>query len=166
MDLMITGWHSRVYATAEEMAIAADMVGLRRSGPAGLPMQRRRWSVLRSPFRHKKSAERSEMRIFKYMVRLEGPATKLRRFMAYALDQMDPMATLQVTEHQYLPVAAMYSFCRPAAPAPSLLRPARNAPFPSVNRTVPERLLALVRDENPLAVERGASPPPLPQPPM
>ncbi len=94
---------------AEDLAIAAEMIGIKKMGPLALPTKTKRWALLRSPFKHKKSYEHFEMKTHRRLLLIEGDPSTLRKFVDFAVDTMEPIASLKIREHHYHKLRNFYS---------------------------------------------------------
>ncbi|QDG52636.1 30S ribosomal protein S10 [Persicimonas caeni] len=65
--------HTLLDASAAEIVETARQTGARISGPVPLPTRVRRWTVLRGPFKDKKSREQFEMRTHKRLLDIHEP---------------------------------------------------------------------------------------------
>lgn len=58
--IQLKGWVKQIIeAVCTDIKKSTDAIGLRTSGVIRLPARRERWSILRSPFVHKKSQEQA-----------------------------------------------------------------------------------------------------------
>lgn len=99
----------RVAKVAQDIVTAAEMVGMKVMGPVPLPTRHRKFALLRSPFKHKKSYEHFEIRTHKRLLWVEGTPERVRRFIDFTVDTMEPIATLKVREHNYHRLTTFYS---------------------------------------------------------
>lgn len=95
------GARGRVAQVAQDIATAADIAGMRLSGPVPLPTRHRKFALLRSPFKHKKSYEHFEIRTHRRLILVEGTPDAVRRFVEYSIDNIEPIASIKVREHHY-----------------------------------------------------------------
>jgi small subunit ribosomal protein S10 len=65
--------HKLLDASAREIVDTAKRTGARVAGPVPLPTKINRWTVLRSPFKDKKSREQFEMRTHKRLLDIHEP---------------------------------------------------------------------------------------------
>lgn len=65
--------HKLLDASAEEIVETARRTGARVAGPVPLPTKVSRWTVLKSPFKDKKSREQFEMRTHKRLLDIHDP---------------------------------------------------------------------------------------------
>jgi small subunit ribosomal protein S10 len=65
--------HKLLDASAREIVETANRTGANVSGPVPLPTQISRWTVLKSPFKDKKSREQFEMRTHKRLLDIHDP---------------------------------------------------------------------------------------------
>ena len=65
--------HKLLDASAREIVETAKRTGARVAGPVPLPTNINRWTVLRSPFKDKKSREQFEMRTHKRLLDIHDP---------------------------------------------------------------------------------------------
>jgi small subunit ribosomal protein S10 len=65
--------HKLLDASAREIVETAQRTGARVAGPVPLPTQISRWTVLKSPFKDKKSREQFEMRTHKRLLDIHDP---------------------------------------------------------------------------------------------
>jgi small subunit ribosomal protein S10 len=65
--------HKLLDASAREIVETATRTGANVSGPVPLPTQISRWTVLKSPFKDKKSREQFEMRTHKRLLDIHDP---------------------------------------------------------------------------------------------
>ena len=65
--------HKLLDASAREIVDTAKRTGARVAGPVPLPTNINRWTVLRSPFKDKKSREQFEMRTHKRLLDIHEP---------------------------------------------------------------------------------------------
>jgi len=93
---------------AQDIAEAAEMVGLKRVGPIPLPTRYRKFALLRSPFKHHRSFEHFEIRTHKRLIWIEGTPQQVQRFVRFATDSLEPIAAIRVREHNYHRVGAYY----------------------------------------------------------
>lgn len=113
---------------AQDVAIAAEMLGMKLVGPIPLPTRHKKFALLRSPFKHKKSYEHFEIRTHKRLIWIEGTPERVRRFIDFTVDTMEPIASLKVREHDYYRLSTLYN--NPVATSASVnaaLRAAREA---------------------------------------
>jgi len=65
--------HKLLDASAREIVDTAKRTGARVAGPVPLPTNVSRWTVLKSPFKDKKSREQFEMRTHKRLLDIHDP---------------------------------------------------------------------------------------------
>jgi len=65
--------HKLLDASAREIVDTAKRTGARVAGPVPLPTNVSRWTVLKSPFKDKKSREQFEMRTHKRLLDIHEP---------------------------------------------------------------------------------------------
>ena len=117
-------WPVRVAKVAQDIATAAEMVGMKRVGPIPLPTRHKSFALLRSPFKHKKSYEHFEIRTHKRLIWIEGPPEQVRKFIDFTVDTMEPIASVKVREHNYHHLSSFYS---PPTTSTQALQEARQA---------------------------------------
>ncbi len=66
--------HKLLDSSAREIVETAKRTGARVAGPVPLPTQVSRWTVLKSPFKDKKSREQFEMRTHKRLLDIHDPS--------------------------------------------------------------------------------------------
>jgi small subunit ribosomal protein S10 len=65
--------HKLLDASAQEIVDTANRTGANVAGPVPLPTNISRWTVLKSPFKDKKSREQFEMRTHKRLLDIHDP---------------------------------------------------------------------------------------------
>jgi small subunit ribosomal protein S10 len=98
-----------VAKVAQDIATAAEMVGIKRSGPIPLPTRHKKFALLKSPFKHKKSYEHFEIRTHRRLIWIEGPPDQVQKFINFTVDTMEPIASVKVREHNYHRLSSFYT---------------------------------------------------------
>jgi len=110
MNLVFCGYHKRVERAVKDIAIAAEMCGIKRNGPIILPTRKKRWSILRSPFVNKKSQEALALHTHMRLIQIEGDKDSCNRFVHFVLDTMEPILTLKVFETRLHELTKFWTF--------------------------------------------------------
>jgi ribosomal protein S10 len=84
VQLMLTSYDKSVAKDGALLHRAAELVGVASAGPVTLPTKFKRWTVLRSPFKHKTAQESFEQRIHRRFVTIEGEKQDVNRFIRFA----------------------------------------------------------------------------------
>lgn len=68
--------HKVIDESARQIVETAERTGAIVSGPVPLPIEKTRYTVMRSPFVHKDSREQYEMRVHKRLIDINKPTPK------------------------------------------------------------------------------------------
>lgn len=71
LTIRYTAYDKRAYMAGHRLAKACQLMGIKYSGPVGLPQKTHRWTVLKSPFKYKKHQESWEQREVRSVVSID-----------------------------------------------------------------------------------------------
>uniref|UniRef100_A0A7S4I7L9 Small ribosomal subunit protein uS10 domain-containing protein n=1 Tax=Vannella robusta TaxID=1487602 RepID=A0A7S4I7L9_9EUKA len=78
--------------------------------PLPMPVRRRRQSVQKSPFVHKKAHRTLQQDLHRRLLVIEGDSAITNKFLRYLQANIDVTLSAKVIEHSYYPASKFYSF--------------------------------------------------------
>jgi len=109
-SLVFSAYHKRIDRAVKDIVIAAELCGVKRSGPVVLPTRKKSWTILRSPFVNKKSQETLALHTHRRLIQVEGERETINRFVNFVLDTMEPMLTVKVYETRLHDLSRFWTF--------------------------------------------------------
>merc|ERR1711988_718118 len=73
-------------------------------------MKIKKWTILSSPFVHKRAQETYELRRYRRLILFEADSSTTRQFLHWVKATQEPTAAIKVTEVSYFPKAKYYGF--------------------------------------------------------
>eukprot|EP01088_Endostelium_zonatum_P021975 TRINITY_DN903_c1_g2_i1.p1 TRINITY_DN903_c1_g2~~TRINITY_DN903_c1_g2_i1.p1 ORF type:complete len:146 (+),score=11.82 TRINITY_DN903_c1_g2_i1:8-445(+) len=101
VNILIESHEKRVEWNSKMVAMSADIIGIRRSGPIPLPSKCQKWNLGSSPFKHKKATEFLRRVTHRRLICIEGPPEVCDRFVRFAVEVSDPTCGIRIREKQY-----------------------------------------------------------------
>jgi ribosomal protein S10 len=108
MDLRLYSYDKRVVTAAKKIKFAAMLLGIQAVGPRAIPTRKKRWAVLRSPFKYKRSQEHYEICTHIRSVTIATDVATAEDFLKYVKETMYPGVSLKVTKYCFEPLEKYY----------------------------------------------------------
>jgi small subunit ribosomal protein S10 len=90
---------------------------LRVTGPVGMPLQRKKWTLLKSPFIDKKSREQLEQQTHTRLIIVEGDDLAVSRYLDFfKREETEAGISIRVTENTFFDIQDFYTPSRLTAP--------------------------------------------------
>eukprot|EP01089_Gocevia_fonbrunei_P004846 TRINITY_DN1491_c0_g1_i1.p1 TRINITY_DN1491_c0_g1~~TRINITY_DN1491_c0_g1_i1.p1 ORF type:complete len:148 (-),score=23.70 TRINITY_DN1491_c0_g1_i1:64-507(-) len=113
LELRFKGFTGRTQQAAWQMALAAKMLGIKKSGPISLPRQRSITVIPGAPFKHRKSMETYMRDTYTHVLYVEASQEMCHKFLHFIHDTVDPIAGLSYKQHRYYTLDKFYNFGNP-----------------------------------------------------
>ena len=124
VSLVFSAYHKRIDRAVKDIVMAAELCGVKRSGPVVMPTRKKSWTILRSPFVNKKSQETLALHTHRRLLQVEGEKDTVQRFVNFVVDVMEPLLTVKVYESTLHDLTKFWTFGGSIAKARQNVKPA------------------------------------------
>lgn len=90
--MVVYGQDKTVPYISKRIKFAAKLLGVRVTGPFGLPTEIQKFTVQKSPFSDKKARSQYEFRTYKRLIKLDAPTLVANKFLGFVRTYLPPIA--------------------------------------------------------------------------
>ena len=101
VNVIVESYEKRAAWNAQMLSAAADMIGIRRTGPLIMPSKHQEWNIPSSPFKHRTATEFLRKVTHRRILSIEGPPQIIDRFIKFAVETSDPCCGIRIQEKYY-----------------------------------------------------------------